>query len=112
MQGPIVVGVQWSQSGHAMLRHEVANDEHAGHHRPPNAVGGQNWKCAEPFFGMKLSKVSAVCPQMRDGAASTVILFEFQDAEVQRECGLWKVAEVPELVGLAVRALHLTKCSF
>ena len=40
---------QWSQFGHAMLRHRVADDEHAGHHRPPNTVGSKNWKSAEPL---------------------------------------------------------------
>ena len=49
MRGPIVAGMQWSQSGHAMLCHEVANDEHAGHHGPPRVMGGQNWKSTEPL---------------------------------------------------------------
>ena len=65
----------------------------------------------EPFVSVELSKISAVDPQMQDGAAATVVLFEFRDAEVQRECGLWEVVEVPKLVGLAIPALHLTKCS-
>ena len=60
----------------------------------------------EPFVSLKLSKVPIVCLQMRDGAASTIVSFELRDAEFRRECGLWKVAEVPELVGLAVLALH------
>ena len=42
----------------------------------------------EPLISVKLSKVSAVGPQMRDGVASTVVLFEFRDAEVRSECGL------------------------
>ena len=37
-----MAGVQWSQFGHAMLRHKVADDEHADHHRPPNTMGGKN----------------------------------------------------------------------
>ena len=31
----------------------------------------------EPVVSLKLSKVSVVCPQMRDGATSTVVFFEF-----------------------------------
>ena len=46
MHGTIVVGVHWSQFGHAMLCHRVADDEHADHHRPPNAVGGELFKKA------------------------------------------------------------------
>ena len=48
-RGPIVVGVQWSQSGHDMQRHRVTDDEHAGHQGPTNAVGGQKRKSAEPL---------------------------------------------------------------
>ena len=60
---------------------------------------------------LELDEVAAVCLQMRDWAASTIVLFKFRDAEVRRVYCLWKVAEVPKLVGLAVLALHLTKCS-
>ena len=49
MPGPIVVGVQWSQSGHAMLRHRVANNEHAGQRGPTQRGGRQNLKCAGPL---------------------------------------------------------------
>ena len=42
----------------------------------------------EPVVSLKLRKVSAVCPQMRDGAASTVVFFKLQDVEFRRECHL------------------------
>ena len=38
-----MVGVQWSQSGHASWRHEVTNEGHANHHRPPNVVGAKTF---------------------------------------------------------------------
>ena len=66
----------------------------------------------EPVVSLKLRKVFAVCLQMRNRAASIVVLFEFQDVEFHWEYHLWKETEVPESVGLAVCALHLMKCSF
>ena len=59
----------------------------------------------------ELDEVAVKRLQMRDWAASTIVFLKFQDAEVRWEYRLWKVAEVPELVILAVLALHLTKCS-
>ena len=60
----------------------------------------------EPIVSLKLRKVSTVCFQMGDRAASTIVLFEFQDAKLHWECRLWKETEVPKSVGLAVCALH------
>ena len=48
-QEPIVVGVQWSQRGHAMQHHEVTNNGHAGHHGPTQRGGLQNLKSTEPL---------------------------------------------------------------
>ena len=53
---------------------------------------------------LELDEVAAVRLQVSIGATSTIIFFKFWDAEVNREYHLWKVAEVPELVGLAVRS--------
>ena len=44
--------------------------------------------------------------EMGDRAALTVIFLEFYDMEIWREYSLWEIAEVPELVGLEVSALH------
>ena len=38
-----MVGVQWSQSGHASWHHEVTNEGLAGHHGPPNAIGAKTF---------------------------------------------------------------------
>ena len=42
----------------------------------------------EPVVSPKLRKVSAVCPQMRNRAASTVVFFELWDAEFRWESRL------------------------
>ena len=60
----------------------------------------------EPVVSLKLSKVSVVRPEMRDWAALPVILLKFRDMEIYREYCLWKITEVPELVGRAVSALR------
>ena len=65
----------------------------------------------QPFVSQKLSKVATVHLEMGDWVASTIVFFKFWDVEIHRECRLWEVVEVLELVGLAVPTLHLTKCS-
>ena len=42
-------------------------------------------------------------------AAPTIVFFKVRDFELQWEFRLWKATEVPELVGVEVCALHLTK---
>ena len=65
-----MVGVQWSQFGHAMLRHKVADDEHADHHRPPNAVGGEIFKkrgASEPGQAKRCSSLTPVFENKEKG---------------------------------------------
>ena len=56
----------------------------------------------QTVISLKLDKVAAICLQVGDWVASTIVFIKFQDVEVHWECHLWKVAEVLELVGLAV----------
>ena len=60
----------------------------------------------KPLVSLQLCEVSVVRLQMQDWAASTIVFLKFQDVEIWRECRLWEVVEVLELVGLAVTALH------
>ena len=60
----------------------------------------------EPFINLKLSKVPAVCLQMRNGTTSTIVFIEFWDVKLRRVCGLGKETEVVKLVRLVVLALH------
>ena len=46
---PPVVGVQWSQRGHAMQCHRVTNKGHVGHHGPTQCGGWQNLESVEPL---------------------------------------------------------------
>ena len=59
---PSVVGVQWSQCEHASWRHEVTNEEHAGHHGPTERGGRQNLKSAGPLSeaGKRCSSLALV----------------------------------------------------
>ena len=64
----------------------------------------------QPVISLELSKFSAIRLQMGDGATLTIILLEVRDFELRGEYCLWKIAEVPEMVRVEVRALHLVKC--
>ena len=60
----------------------------------------------QPLVNLELSEISAVCLQMSNGAAPTIIFIKIWDMEFWWEHGLWKVIEVVELVGLVINALH------